>query len=81
MRDSQMPICNRGNIAPEIDLRTINPAAHLQESPDIDSMDFLNFVAAIHHRFRVGVLELGLKFSTLYEAVAYIETKLNSSGS
>ena len=39
------------NIAPEIDLvETIDADADLREALDIDSMDFLNFVTAIHHR-------------------------------
>lgn len=39
-----------GNIAPEIDLKTIDADADLREALDINSMDFLNFVTAIHHR-------------------------------
>ena len=39
-----------GNIAPDVDLETIDPRADLREALDIDSMDFLNFVTAIHHR-------------------------------
>ncbi len=39
-----------GNIAPEADLRKINPAADLRDALDIDSMDILNFVAALHER-------------------------------
>ena len=35
-----------GNIAPEIDLSTIDPTADLREALDINSMDFLNFVTA-----------------------------------
>jgi acyl carrier protein len=66
-----------GNIAPEIDLTTINPAADLREALDIDSLDFLNFVTAIHHRLGVDVPELDYpKLITLDGAVKYLETKL-----
>ena len=65
------------NIAPEIDLSAINPTADLREALDIDSMDFLNFVTAIHHRLGVDVPELDYpKLITLDGAVKYLESKL-----
>ena len=65
------------NIAPEIDLSTVNPTADLREALDIDSMDFLNFVTAIHHRLGVDVPELDYpKLITLDGAVKYLESKL-----
>jgi len=68
------------NIAPEIDLATIDPAGDLRESFDIDSMDFLNFITAIHHRLGVNIPELDYpKLFTLDGAVAYIRAKLASS--
>jgi acyl carrier protein len=71
-----------GNIAPEIDLTTINPAADLREALDIDSMDFLNFITAIHHRLGVDVPELDYpKLITLDGAVKYLEAKLQSGKS
>ena len=68
------------NIAPEIDLASIDPAADLREALDINSMDFLNFITAIHHRLGVDIPELDYpKLVTLDGAVAYIEAKLGSS--
>jgi acyl carrier protein len=68
-----------GNIAPEIDLATVNPAADLREALDIDSMDFLNFITAIHHRLGVDVPELDYpKLITLDGAVKYLEAKLQA---
>ena len=68
------------NIAPEVDLATIDPAADLRETFDIDSIDFLNFVTAIHHRLGVDIPELDYpKLITLDGAVAYIAAKLGSS--
>jgi acyl carrier protein len=70
------------NIAPEIDLATVDPAADLREALDIDSMDFLNFITAIHHRLSVDVPELDYpKLITLDGAVKYLEAKLKSSTS
>jgi acyl carrier protein len=68
------------NIAPEIDLTTIDPAGDLREILDIDSMDFLNFITAINHRLGVEIPELDYpKLVTLDGAVAYIAAKLGSS--
>jgi acyl carrier protein len=67
------------NIAPEADLTKIDPAADLREALDIDSMDFLNFVTAIHHRLGVDIPELDYpKLVTLDGAVAYIVKHLES---
>lgn len=68
------------NIAPEIDLAAIDPAGDLRETLDIDSMDFLNFITAIHHRLGVEIPELDYpKLVTLDGAVTYIAGKLGSS--
>ena len=67
------------NIAPEIDLATIDPAGDLREALDIDSIDFLNFITAIHHRLGVEIPELDYpKLVTIDGAVAYIAAKLRS---
>jgi acyl carrier protein len=69
-----------GNIAPEIDFATVDPAADLREAIDIDSMDFLNFITAIHHRLGVDIPEVDYpKLVTLNGAVAYIQSKLAST--
>lgn len=46
------------NIAPEADLTTLDPAADLREVLDIDSMDFLDFITAIHHRLGIDIPEI-----------------------
>jgi acyl carrier protein len=66
-----------GNIAPEADFKTLDPAADLREAIDIDSMDFINFVIAIHRRLGVDIPELDYpKLVTLDGAVKYLTTKL-----
>jgi acyl carrier protein len=68
------------NIAPEADLASVNPTADLREAIDIDSMDFLNFVIAIHHRLSIDIPEIDYpKLVTLDGAFAYIAAKLGSS--
>ena len=66
-----------GNIAPEVDLQTLDPSADLRQALDIDFMDFLNFVIAVHHRLGVDIPELDYpKLITLDGAVTYLRTKL-----
>jgi acyl carrier protein len=66
-----------GNIAPEMDLTTLDPSADLREALDIDSMDFLNFVIAVHRRLGVDIPELDYpKLATLDGAVTYLKAKV-----
>jgi acyl carrier protein len=66
-----------GNIAPEVDLKTIDPEANLREALDIDSMDFLNFITAINHRLGLDIPELDYpKLATLAGAIDYLKSKL-----
>jgi len=67
------------NIAPEIDLASVDPDADLREAIDIDSMDFLNFVTALHRRTGIDIPELDYpKLATLSGTVAYLDAKLKS---
>jgi len=67
------------NIAPEVDMASVDPAADLREALDIDSMDFLNFITAIHHRLNIDIPEIDYRnLITLDGAIAYIEEKLKS---
>ncbi len=68
------------NIAPESGLTNLDPAADLREAIDIDSMDFLTFITAIHHRLGLNIPEVDYpKLITLKGAVAYIAAHLGSS--
>ena len=46
-----------GAIAPEADLYTLGDDEELREVLDIDSMDFLNFVAALHKATGIDIPE------------------------
>lgn len=46
-----------GDIAPEAELAALDPAADLREALDIDSMDFLNLVIAVHKALAVDIPE------------------------
>jgi acyl carrier protein len=66
-----------GNIAPEADFSALDPSADLREALDIDSMDFLNFVIAIHKRLAVDIPEIDYpKLVTLDGAVRYLKPKV-----
>jgi acyl carrier protein len=65
------------NIAPEVDLAAVDPGADLHEAIDIDSMDFLNFVTALHHRLGVNIPELDYpKLITIDGAIRYLQAHL-----
>lgn len=65
------------DIAPEADPGTIGDAADVREALDIDSMDFLNFVIALHKRLQVAIPEADYpKLLTIGGAVDYLGTKL-----
>jgi acyl carrier protein len=68
------------NIAPEIDPAAVDPAADLREAIDIDSMDFLNLVTALHRRTGIEIPEIDYpKLATLSGIVAYLEARLTSA--
>lgn len=66
-----------GNVAPEADLGQLDPSADLREALDIDSMDFLNVITALHQRLGVDIPELDYpKLFTLDGAVGYLSAKI-----
>lgn len=65
------------NIAPEADPATIDPAADLRDELDLDSVNVLNLVIALHERLGVDIPDADAnKLLTLDGAVAYLEGKL-----
>ena len=60
-------------IAPEADFARLPGNAVLREELDLDSMDFLNFIAALHDRTGFDIPEADYpKLFTLDGAVAYL---------
>ncbi len=67
-------------IAPDVDFDNVDPHADIREAFAIDSMDFLNFVIALHRSFGVDIPELDYpKLATVDGAVAYVDNKLGSA--
>lgn len=64
-------------VAPEADLEDLDESADLREELDIDSMDFLNILVAIHRRLGVEVAERDYaQVGTLESLVDYIQRRL-----
>ncbi len=63
-----------GTIAPEADLNSIKPAVPFRDQLDLDSMDFLNFVIAMHKEFKVEIPEADYaKVASLEGCTVYIQ--------
>lgn len=61
------------NIAPEADYGSLRGGAVLRDELDLDSMDFLNFVADLHERTGLDIPEADYPLlATLDGAVAYL---------
>ena len=62
-----------GSIAPEADFSTVSGGEDLREALDLDSMDFLNFVIALHERTGIDIPEADYpKLRTIDGTVAYL---------
>ncbi len=60
-------------IAPEADFAALPGKAQLRDELDLDSMDFLNFIAALHERAKIDIPEADYpRLSTLDGAVGYL---------
>jgi acyl carrier protein len=63
-------------IAPELEEGEVVPGRLLREQVDLDSMDWLNFLVALHERFRVEIPEADYqKLATLDQVVAYLAAR------
>lgn len=64
-------------IAPEADLSDVDPATDLREQIDLDSMDVLNWMIAIHDTTGVEIPEADYaQMDTLNDCVAYLSTRI-----
>ena len=68
------------NVAPEVDIESIDPGKDLRDQIDIDSVDFLNFVIGLHKRLNVEIPDADVaKLTTLSGCVSYLKLKINQS--
>ena len=64
-------------IAPELEEGELKPDRLLRDQVDLDSMDWLNFLVALHERFKVEIPESDYaKLATLDQLVAYLAARL-----
>ncbi len=69
-----------GKIAPDIDAADVDAAGDLREEFDIDSMDFLNLVTALHERLGVSIAESDYReLGTLDNAVSFLGKSLDNA--
>jgi acyl carrier protein len=67
-------------VAPEVEPDSIRADVDLREQLDIDSMDFLNFVIALHERLGVDVPERDYpQLATLDGCVDYLAAAVRAS--
>lgn len=67
-----------GGIAPDVDLSQVRPDRDLRDELDIDSMDFLRLVVALHDRLGVDVPESDYpRIRTLDGCVGYLAGRLS----
>lgn len=68
-------------IAPEADLSSLDRRADLREALDIDSMDLLNLLIALHERLGVEIPERDVgRLATLDGAAAYLAERAGGPG-
>ena len=69
-----------GNIAPEIDVADVDAAGDLREEFDIDSMDFLNLITALHERLGIAIAENDYsQLGTLESAVDFLGKSMDDA--
>jgi len=64
-------------IAPELDAASLRTDKPLRNQVDLDSMDWLNFLVALHERLKVDIPETDYgKLATLEQLLVYLKEKL-----
>ncbi len=48
---------NLQSVAPDADVNTLQPSVDMREALDLDSLDFLRFVSALHKELGVAIPE------------------------
>jgi len=61
------------SVAPEVDAAAIDASASLREQCDLDSVDYLNFLVAVHEATGVDIPEAEYaKLEKLDDLIAYV---------
>jgi acyl carrier protein len=68
------------NIAPEVDLASLDPDRDIRDQIDIDSVDFLNFAIGLHNELGIEIPDSDVpKLLTLNSCVNYLVGKTAKS--
>lgn len=71
-----MILAELAEIAPEADFARLPGKAQLRDELDIDSIDFLNFITALHERTGIDIPEADYgQLATLDDAIAYLTAR------
>jgi acyl carrier protein len=74
---SEVVLSSLSAIAPEVELAEIDPGVDLREQIDIDSMDLMNFMVAIHETTGVDIPEVDYpKLATVDGCVEYLAARI-----
>ena len=64
-------------VAPELDAETLRGDRPLRDEVDLDSMDWLRFLSALHRRFAVNIPEADYQqLDSLDALVGYLDQRL-----
>ncbi len=65
------------SVAPELDEAALAPDRSFREQLDIDSMDFLNYVIALHEALKIDIAETDYpRLASIDGAVAFLSHRL-----
>jgi acyl carrier protein len=68
-------------VAPDIEPAALDPARPIRDQFDFDSMDYLNFVTALHQQTGVNVPELDYpQLATVDGCVRYLAERIGREG-
>lgn len=68
-----------GNIAPDTDPSAVDAGSDIREALDLDSMDILNIIIALHTRLRIDIPEADYpRLLTIAGATDYLAAKLGT---
>ncbi len=66
-----------GRLAPEVDVDSLAPAVRLRDQVDLDSVDWLNFLTAVHAELGVDIPDAeAARLPTLDAVLAYCAARL-----
>jgi acyl carrier protein len=65
-----------GRIAPEVDPAQLKPKIRIRDQADLDSMDMLNFIIALHNDLKIEIPETDYpKLLTLDDCIEYLASR------